>query len=300
MEEFKLFTSYFYRLYYRYILSLLMCRIYAIKKIDGLLVMLPSKVKYGEVVPLDAEDFSFLDNQDEDIKHRFSEMFEVSYDEYIKKYGRYIGSNYLHTYWNLRTPISDAIDWIYANPAYVELQKDGVSIKFIRKFDYISFGDDHFSSLGGSFDTRKNMYVYVDTSLGLVIGGHVELRHRGSHHYEGEDYVWEKWDINFFTSDVSLGRYNCGSYARDYSKSIYLSFENFCKENYQKDIQTGKFYLIPYHDIEKWNEEQKIKLSLHSMSYEHSYDEEPLYGNTYAESYYLRGNEYKRRMDYSW
>ena len=274
-----------------------MCRIYRIQNIDGLLVMLSSKVAWnGYLVPLDVEDFSFIENQNEDIKYRFSKMFEVSYDEYIKKYGKFISKNSLRdVYWR----ISD-IDWKYTNLAYVELKKDFNRIKFIRKFDYISFGDDHFSSLGGSFDTRKNMYVYVDTSLGLVIGGHVELRHRGSHHYEGEDYVWEKWDINFFTSDVSLGRYNCGSYARDYSKSIYLSFENFCKENYQKGIQTGKFYLIPYHDIEKWNEEQKIKLSLHSMSYEHSYDEEPLYGNTYAESYYLRGNEYKRRMDYSW
>ena len=91
MEEFELFKTYFHSLYNRYILSLLMCRIYAIKKIDGLLVMLPSKVaSNGQVVPLDEKDFSFLANQDEDIKHRFSEMFEVSYEEYIKKYRRSI------------------------------------------------------------------------------------------------------------------------------------------------------------------------------------------------------------------
>lgn len=85
MEEFELFKTYFHSLYNRYILSLLMCRIYAIKKIDGFLVMLPSKVSWnGRTIPLDEEDFSFLENQNEDIKYRLSEMFEVSYDEYIK------------------------------------------------------------------------------------------------------------------------------------------------------------------------------------------------------------------------
>lgn len=284
MEEFELFKTYFHSLYNRYILSLLMCRIYAIKKIDGLLVMLPSKVaSNGWVVPLDEKDFSFLDNQDEDIKHRFGKMFEVSYEEYIKKYGRYIGSNYSHTYWNLWTPISDAIDWIYANPAYVELKKDGVSIKFIRKFDYISFETPYYD--GGRFDTEKKMYVYVDTSLGLVIGGSVDLKSKGTHHSEGEDYVWEEWNVNFFTSDLRLGR--------------YVSFEDFCKENYQKDNQTGEFYLIPYKDIEKWNEEQKNgKLCLHSMSCRYDYDEDR-YGSGSPCLYYLRGNGYKREMDYA-
>ncbi len=286
MEEFELFKTYFHSLYNRYILSLLMCRIYAIKKIDGLLVMLPSKVaSNGRVVPLDEKDFSFLANQDEDIKHRFSEMFEVSYEEYIKKYRRYISSNNLNDpYWNPRTPISNAIDWIYANPAYVELKKDCGRIEFMRKFDYISFGVDHFTDLGGRFDTEKKMYVYVDASLGLVIGGSVDLKYKGKHHSEGEDYEWERWNINFFTSDLRLGR--------------YVSFEDFCKENYQKDNQTGQFYLIPYKDIEKWNEEQKVRLCLHCMSYEHSYDEEPPYGNDYPYSYYLRGNGYKREVDY--
>lgn len=242
-RKFEVFKEMFDLLYLQHYRALLGSRLYAIFKEGEKFVLKP--VKYAKIGDnahaLDVDDFSFLKNLPNDYKRQLMSgiwgspysMSDLSYDDYIKTYEPSIEDG---------KPLFKDKTWgLYVNPLYAIMvdHTPNYSSKYFKKasriFEYLSFGTVNHRLYDYTDDL---VYVAVDSAMGLVIGGDVELREE-TYWHKNEQWKKEHWNLNFFTTNVQCG--------------LTELFEDFCKKNYKKDDESGLFYVIPYRDIEKWD-----------------------------------------------